>query len=69
MELTINGMSCGHCVGQVMKVLTGLQGVTVNRITVGSSSVSYDSATITASSILQALKEVGYDPVVSGRTV
>ena len=67
LELTINGMSCGHCVGQVTKALTGLQGVTVNRITVGSASVSYDPATITASTILKAIKEAGYEPVVSGR--
>ena len=67
LELTINGMSCEHCVGQVTKALTGLQGVTVNRIAVGSASVSYDPATITVSTILEAIKKAGYEPMVSGR--
>ena len=67
LELTINGMSCGHCVGQVTKALTELGGVTINRITVGSASVSYDPARITPSRILEVVTEAGYDPVLPGR--
>ena len=67
LEFTINGMSCGHCVGQVTKALTELGGVIVNRITVGFASVSYDPARITPSRILEAVTEAGYDPVLPGR--
>jgi copper chaperone CopZ len=27
LEIKISGMSCGHCVGQVTKALTGIWGV------------------------------------------
>ena len=67
LELRVNGMSCGHCVGQVTKALTGLHGVIVNRITVGHASVSYDPATITARTILDAVKGAGYEPVLLRR--
>lgn len=33
--LKIDGMSCGHCVGQVTKVLTQLDGVQVKTVKVG----------------------------------
>ena len=67
LELTIKGMSCGHCVGQVTKALTKLGGVTINQITVGSASVSHDPARTTPSRILEAVTEAGYDPVLPGR--
>ena len=67
LELRINGMSCGHCVGQVTKTLTELHGVTANRITAGHASISYDPITITARTILDAVKEAGFEPVVIGK--
>ena len=67
LELTIKGMSCGHCVGQVTKAPTELRGVTVNRVTVGSARVSYDPATITPSKIVEAVRDAGYDAVLPGR--
>ena len=61
LTLKITGMSCGHCVGQITKVLTRLDGVQVQNVQVGEASVTYDPRTIVPSEIIQAVKERGYD--------
>jgi copper chaperone len=38
LTLKITGMSCGHCVGQVTKALTRLDGVQVHSVKVGEAS-------------------------------
>lgn len=60
LTLKINGMSCGHCVGQVTKALTLLDGVQVNAIRVGEAEVGYNPVLITPSDIARAVTEAGY---------
>lgn len=61
LTLKITGMSCGHCVGQITKALTRLDGVQVNSVTVGEAIVLYDPKEIVPTEIIQAVTEAGYE--------
>ncbi len=61
LTLKIIGMSCGHCVGQVTKALTNLDGVRVNTVKVGQAIVVYDPKQIVPTEIIQAVTEAGYE--------
>lgn len=67
--LNITGMSCGHCVGAVTTALTALDGVTVERVTVGSATVAYDPARTSPDQLAAAVEDAGYEvrPVQIGR--
>ena len=65
--LKINGMSCGHCVGQVTRVLTQLDGVQVKTVKVGEALIAYDQREITLADITRAVNEVGYETQLAGR--
>ena len=67
--LKVSGMSCGHCVGQVTKVLTQLEGVRVDAVRVGRAEVAYDPGVMTPSEIARAVTEAGYDIQSAGRAV
>lgn len=60
LNLKIDGMSCGHCVARVEKTLKKLDGVTVNRVDVGSADVFYDPAQSSFAKIREALDDAGY---------
>ncbi len=59
--LKIDGMSCGHCVGQVTKALTQLDGVQVKTVKVGEALVAYDQREIAPEEIARAVSEAGYE--------
>jgi len=59
--LKIAGMTCGHCVGQVTKALTQLDGVQIKTVKVGEALVAYDQREITPADIARAVNEVGYE--------
>ncbi|MBA5869309.1 MAG: copper chaperone [Nitrospira sp. CR2.1] len=61
LTLKITGMSCGHCVGQVTKALTRLDGLQVHSVKVGEAIVAYDPREIVPAEIIQAVTEVGYE--------
>ena len=61
LTLKITRMSCGHCVGQITKVLTRLDGVQVHSVKVGEAIVNYDPRTIVPTEIVRAVNEAGYD--------
>jgi copper chaperone len=63
--LKIEGMSCGHCVASVKKALTGLDGVTVETVAVGSATVAYDPAVASEEEIAGAIRDAGYTPAVA----
>ncbi len=65
--LKIHGMSCGHCVGQVTKALTQLEGVQVKTVKVGEALVAYDQREIAPADIARAVNEVGYEAQPAGR--
>ncbi|WHZ24333.1 MAG: hypothetical protein OJF47_003445 [Nitrospira sp.] len=65
--LKIDGMTCGHCVGQVTKALTQLDGLQVKTVKIGEAVVAYDRREITPADIARAVNEAGYGAEPAGR--
>lgn len=61
MLLTIDGMSCGHCVRGVDDALKSLPGLDVEKVDIGSAVVTFDPAAVSPESIRTAIAEEGYD--------
>jgi len=59
-NLTIEGMSCGHCVAHVKKALEGLSGVRAESVEIGSAVVTYDPAVTDLPKIEETLASEGY---------
>lgn len=60
-NLTIQGMSCDHCVNRVKVALNKLAGVQVEEVKVGSARVSYNPETTSPDQIAAAVTKAGYD--------
>lgn len=58
-ELTIKGMSCGHCVKAVQGALAALPGVRVTDVQVGRAKVETDGA-LDRAAVQRALDEEGF---------
>ena len=58
--LTIDGMTCAHCVRAVEDALAGVDGVTVESVQVGEARVDIDESRATTEGIAAALAEEGY---------
>lgn len=58
--MNISGMSCGHCVHAVSRALEDLDGVTVEKVAVGSATVSYDPSATSVEQITRAVEDAGY---------
>lgn len=63
--MTIQGMSCGHCVASVRKALADVQGVEVKDVSIGSATVAYDPGRISPEQISEAVSDAGYEASVS----
>ena len=59
-KLSIDGMSCGHCVAQVTNTLKGVPGVAVEKVEVGSADVSFDPAKVERKAIADVVTGAGY---------
>ena len=59
-HLTIDGMSCGHCVAAVRAALERLPGVEVQEVVIGHARISYDPATVDRAAIEAAVEGAGY---------
>ena len=67
LEIGVGGMTCAACVGRVergLKKLEGVESATVNLAT-ERATVNYDPKTISPSTILDSIHEVGYEPRVA----
>lgn len=62
-------MNCGHCVGQVTRVLSSLEGVRVDQVKLGEATVGYEPLQITAEEIAEAINEAGYQTQPTGRAI
>lgn len=60
LTLTIDGMSCGHCLAAVRTALAQQPGVNVEQVTVGSATVSYDPSQCSPSALSDAIGRAGY---------
>ena len=67
LTMKIDGMTCGNCVAHVTKALKTLEGVTLEQVSIGSATVSYDPATTSPEQIASAVEEEGYGVAAPSR--
>lgn len=60
-SLTIDGMTCGHCVRAVDQALRSLPGVRVEQVDIGSAVAVYDPAAVNSQQIEGVIAEEGYE--------
>jgi copper chaperone len=60
LHLTIEGMTCEHCVRAVDGRLRSTPGVTVTKVTIGSADLRYDPATTNVDEITEVIADEGY---------
>lgn len=65
LHLSITGMSCGHCVARVSKTLSALEGLEVEHVRIGSADLRFDPQRQSLEGILEAVRDVGYEPSVA----
>jgi copper chaperone CopZ len=58
--LSIEGMSCDHCVKAVREALRKLPGVDVEQLAIGSATVAYDPSATSLEEIFDAVNDEGY---------
>lgn len=59
-ELTIQGMSCNHCVMHVKKELSKLNGLKVENVEIGKAQVEFEESILTRERIAKAIEDAGY---------
>lgn len=60
LNLTIEGMTCGHCVMGVKKELSKIEGLTIDSVEIGKASVTIDESKVTENTLVHAVDEAGY---------
>jgi copper chaperone len=61
LHLKIDGMSCGHCVATVRKVLAAVPGVDVKDVQIGTANIAIDPAQVSVATLIDAVQDAGYD--------
>ena len=66
--IKISGMSCNHCTQRVEKALQQVSGVNTARVELSEEKayIDYDPSVINAETLLQVIKDSGYEGVLSG---
>jgi copper chaperone len=59
-RLTVEGMSCEHCVRSVDSALRGVNGVQELDVRMGEVDVSYDPDSTDVTALLEAVEDEGY---------
>ena len=65
LHLTIEGMTCEHCVRAVDGRLRKTPGVQVERVVVGAADLSFDPAKTTIDEIAEVIADEGYTAYVA----
>lgn len=60
LKLTIDGMSCGHCLNRVQKALGAIPGVKIESVQIGRATIEYDPTQSAPQSIADAVSATGY---------
>ncbi len=64
-HLTIEGMTCQHCVRAVETRLRNTAGVEVGHVAIGSADIRYDLAQTTLDDLAEAIADEGYTAFAS----
>ena len=67
LTMKIDGMSCGNCVAHVTKALKTLDGVTLEQVSIGSATVSFDPNATSAERIASVIEDEGYGVAATPR--
>ena len=62
-HLSIEGMTCGHCVKHVTGALRDVKGVTSVQVDLGAKSAVVDGEALEDDALKAAVKDAGYDVV------
>lgn len=66
MEITVKGMSCGHCAAAVTKALEELPGISQVQVDVSSGRVTFaDANPISQEELARVIKAAGYELVTA----
>lgn len=60
LTITVDGMSCGHCVRAVRSALESLPGVRVESVEIGEARVSFDPERVERQAVVDAVEDQGY---------
>jgi copper chaperone len=60
LTLSIDGMSCQHCVMRVKRALEGLAGISDLSVEIGSAQMTFDETKIQQADIENAVTKAGY---------
>jgi copper chaperone len=64
MEITVKGMSCGHCAATVTKALGALPGVSRVQVDLGTGRVTFENANpISKEELAKVITTAGYEMV------
>ncbi len=63
--VSIEGMTCQHCVRAVEQALEELTGVESSDVAIGSATVRYDASAVGTDAILDAIADAGYSPALA----
>ena len=58
--LTIEGMSCGHCVQAVKNAIANVPGVELEEVEIGTATIAYDGTPAALEKVTGAVEEEGY---------
>jgi len=67
LKLTIDGMSCGHCLNRVQQALGTIPGVQLTSVQIGRASLEYDPAQYAPEAIAEVVTKAGYTAHVIAR--
>ena len=59
-EITIDGMSCGHCVMSVKKELSKVAGLVIEDVQIGKAHVDVDETKVNRQILTDAIDQAGY---------
>jgi copper chaperone CopZ len=62
-EITISGMTCGHCVKAIIKALGGIPGLTLDEVQVGKATIQVDESKVSDELLKTAVEQAGYQIV------
>ena len=59
-SLSIEGMSCRHCVMRVKKAIDLLPGVSGSQVNIGTAEITYDESRVRKEGLKKAVEDAGY---------
>jgi copper chaperone CopZ len=59
--LKVSGMSCNACVRHVTRALSGIEGLELKDVEVGSARLTYDDTIVPERAVIDAVRAAGYD--------